>query len=188
MMAYSSLSHVGLVLLGLASFSLQGLQGAVMQLLNFTLIAGGLFLLTSFLHHRIGSSDVLSLGGAAKSMPLLASLFLFLGLAGMGMPGTSGFPAELLIFLATLKTHTGAALAALFGMVLGAAYFLNLYRRAFFGPVTSPVVADAADLLAREKAILLIFAAIVLVIGLYPSILLDVTRATSELWIQRLGR
>jgi NADH-quinone oxidoreductase subunit M len=187
MMAYSSLSHVGLVLLGLASFSLQGLQGAVLQLLNFTLIAGGLFLLTSFLHHRIGSSDVLSLGGAAKSMPLLASLFLFLGLAGMGMPGTSGFPAELLIILAALQAHTGAGLAALFGMVLGAAYFLSLYRRAFFGPVTSTVVADAVDLLPREKIILLVFAAIVLVIGFYPPILLDVTRATAELWIQRLG-
>ncbi len=187
MMAYSSLSHVGLVLLGLASFSLQGLQGAVMQLLNFTVIAGGLFLLTSFLHHRVGSSDVLSLGGAAKSMPLLASLFLFLGLASMGMPGTSGFPAELLIILATLKSHTGAGLAALFGMVLGAAYFLGLYRRAFFGPVTSPVVVDAVDLLPREKFILLIFAAIVLLVGLYPPILLDVIQPAAELWVRRLG-
>lgn len=187
MMAYSSLSHVGLVLLGLASFSLQGLQGAVMQLLNFTLIAGGLFLLTSFLHHRIGSSDVLSLGGAAKSMPLLASLFLFLGLAGMGMPGTSGFPAELLIILAALKTHTGAALAALFGMVVGAAYFLSLYRRAFFGPVTSPVVADAVDLLLREKAMLLVYAVIVLAAGLYPAWLLDVLKPAAELWVARLA-
>lgn len=187
MMAYSSMSHVGLVLLGLASFSVQGLQGAVMQLLNFTLIAGGLFLLIGFLHHRIGSSDVLSLGGAAKSMPLLASLFLFLGLASMGMPGTSGFPAEFLIIIAVLKSHTGAGLAALFGMVIGAAYFLSLYRRAFFGPVTSPVVADAVDLLPRERVIILVFAAIVLVIGFYPSILLDVTRAASDHWIQRLG-
>jgi NADH-quinone oxidoreductase subunit M len=187
MMAYSSLSHVGLVLLGLAAFSLQGLQGAVMQLLNFTLVAGGLYLLTALLHHRVGSSEVLSLGGAAKSMPILASLFLFFGIAGMGMPGTSGFPAELLIILAVFQSHPGAGLAALFGMVLGAAYFLSLYRRAFFGPVTSPVVAEAADLLAREKWILLIFAAVVLALGLYPGVVLEVVEPTAAIWIQRLG-
>lgn len=186
MMAYSSLSHVGLVVLGLASFSLQGVQGAVMQLLNFTLVSGGLFLLTSFLHHRIGSSDVQSLGGAARSMPLLASLFLFLGLASMGMPGTSGFPAELLIILSALKSHTGAALAALFGMVLGAAYFLSLYRRAFFGPMTSPVVTEAADLLPREKAVLLLFALIVLVLGLYPALVLDLMRVSVEAWLHHI--
>lgn len=187
MMAYSSLSHVGLVLLGLASFDLQGLQGAVLQLLNFTLVAGGLFLLTSSLHHRIGSSDVLSLGGAARSMPLLASLFLVLGLAGMGLPGTSGFPAELLIILSALHSHTGAALAALFGMVVGAAYFLSLYRRAFFGPLISPVVADASDLLPREKWLFLAFVLVVLAVGFVPSTLLDVTEAAAESWVRHLG-
>lgn len=186
MLAYSSLSHVGLVVLGLASFDAMGLQGVVLQLLNFSLVAGGLFLLTHALHHRLGSADVLSLGGGARSMPLLASLFLILGLAGMGLPGTSGFPAELLIILAVLKTHTGAGLAALFGMVLGAAYFLSLYRRAFLGPVTSPVVADAADLLPREKAVLLLFVAIVLVVGLYPAPVLDLLRPAAELWARRL--
>lgn len=184
MLAYSSLSHVGLVLLGLASFDVQGLEGAVLQLLNFTLIAGGLFLLTSYLHHRTGSSDVINLGGAARSMPLLASLFLFLGLASMGMPGTSGFPAELLIFLSALDSHAGAALAALFGMVVSAAYFLTLFRRAFFGPVTSPVVADAVDLVPRERNVLLFYACLVLVLGLFPAVLLDVIRPSAELWLR----
>lgn len=186
MLAYSSLSHVGLVVLGLSSFTLQGLQGSVLQLLNFTVVASGLFLLTGFLHHRIGSTDIISLGGAARSMPLLASFYLLLGLAAMGLPGTNGFPAELLILLSAIKTHTGAGLAALFAMVVSAAYFLGIYRRTFFGPTTNPVVADAADLRPRELAIALVAAAIVLVVGFYPSAVLDVIKPAGEAWVARI--
>lgn len=186
MLAYSSLSHVGLVLLGIASFNLQGVQGAVLQLVNFTLVSGGLFLITAFLQNRLGSTDVLSLGGAVRSMPLLASFFLFFGLAGMGVPGTSGFPAELLILVSAVRTHTGAGLAALFGMVVGAGYFLNLYRRAFLGPVTNKAVAAATDLRPRELALVLGFAALILVFGLYPAPLLDVIRPAAEAWVGRL--
>lgn len=187
MLAYASLSHVGLVLLGIASFNLQGVQGAVLQLVNFTLVAGGLFLLTAFVQRRLGSTDLLALGGAARTMPLLASFFLFFGLAGMGVPGTSGFPAELLILVSALQVHTGAGLAALFGMVLGAAYFLNLYRRAFLGPVTQPGVAQAVDLNRRELALVLVFAALVLVFGLYPTPLLETIRPAAEAWVARLS-
>lgn len=185
MLAYSSLSHVGLVLLGIASFNLQGTQGAVLQLLNFTLVAGGLFLVAGMLHQRLGSTDILALGGAARSMPLLASLFLFLGLASLGLPGTSGFPAELLILVSALRTHTGAGLAALFAMVVGAAYFLNLYRRAFLGPVERAPVAGAHDLRPRELALLLVFAALILGIGLYPEPVLELTRPAAEAWTTR---
>jgi len=185
MLAYSSLSHVGLVLLGIASFNLQGVQGAVLQLVNFSLVAGGLFLTTAMLQNRLGSTDVLSLGGAARSMPLLASLFLFFGLAGMGVPGTSSFPAELLILVSALQTHTGAGLAALFGMVVGAAYFLNLYRRAFLGPVLNQGVATASDLRPRELGLLVAFAALILFFGLYPVPLLEVIRPAAEAWVAR---
>jgi NADH-quinone oxidoreductase subunit M len=187
MLAYASLSHVGLVLLGIASFNLQGVQGAVLQLVNFTVVAGGLFLITAFLQHRLGSTDILSLGGVARTMPLLASFFLFFGLASMGVPGTSGFPAELLILVSAVQTHTGAGLAALFGMVVGAGYFLNLYRRAFLGPVVNQDVASARDLRPRELALLLAFAAVILVFGLYPAPLLEVIRPAAEAWVARLG-
>lgn len=186
MLAYSSLSHVGLVLLGIASFNLQGLQGAVLQLLNFTVVAGGGFLLTGFLYQRVGSTDVLSLGGAARSMPLLASFFLLFGLAGMGLPGTNGFPAELLILISALSTHTGAGLAALFAMVVAAAYFLGLYRKTFFGPVTNPVVADAIDLRPRELTLALAFTAIVLAVGFYPDAVLDLIKPTAQAWLARI--
>ena len=186
MLAYSSLSHVGLVVLGIASFNLQGVQGAVLQVLNFTLAAGGLFLLVSALHHRVGSTDLLHLGGAARTMPLLASFFLLYGLAGMGLPGTSGFPAELLILLSAFKTHTGAAIAALFGAIVGAAYFLGLYRRAFFGPVTLPEIAAAQDLRPRELLVAVVFALLLLAVGLYPAPVLDLIRPAAEAWVARL--
>lgn len=186
MLAYSSLSHVGLVLLGVASFNIQGIQGAVLQLLNFTLVAGGLFLMTAFVQQRLGSSDVVSLGGAARTMPLLASFFLFFGVASMGIPGTSGFPAELLILVSAIKTHTGAGLAALFGMVLGAAYFLNIYRKTFFGPVVRPAVSASSDLRPRELALVIVFGLIVLIVGMYPAPILDLLRPSAELWVFRL--
>lgn len=188
MLAYAGLSHVGLVLLGIAAFNLQGIQGAVIQLLNFTVVAGGAFLLTAFLRRRLGSTDIANMGGAARAMPLLASFFLFFGLAGMGMPGTSGFPAELLILLATLKTHAGAGLAALFAMVLSAAYFLDLYRRAFFGPVTSPAVAQALDLRPREVVLMLVFAALILGFGLFPGALLQLIEPSAQAWAAGLGK
>jgi NADH-quinone oxidoreductase subunit M len=185
MLAYSSLSHVGLVLLGIASFNLQGIQGAVLQLLNFTLVAGGLFLIAGMLHQRLGSTDILALGGAARTMPLLASLFLLFGLASLGLPGTSGFPAELLILVSALRAHTGAGLAALFAMVIGAGYFLNLYRRAFFGPISRSSVAAALDLRPRELALLLVYAMLILGIGLYPAPVLELIRPAAQAWAGR---
>lgn len=187
MLAFSSMSHVGLVVLGVATFTVQGLQGALFQLLNFTLVAGGIFILSGFLHHRIGSTDLISLGGVAKSMPLLASFFFLFGLASMGVPATSGFPAEFLILLSALNTHTGAGLAALFGVVLGAGYFLSYYRRAFLGPVSNTVVADAPDLRRRELVLVSLLAVLILIAGLYPNGVLNFTHAAAERWIELLG-
>jgi NADH-quinone oxidoreductase subunit M len=187
MLAYASISHVGLVLLGIASFSLQGVQGAVFQLLNFTVVAGGLFLLTGFLHQRMGSTDLISLGGVARSMPLLAAFFFVFALAFLGVPGTAGFPAEFLILIGTLESHTGAGLAALFGMVLAAAYVLDGYRRTFYGPVGNSVVAEAVDLRRRELLVAVVFTALILLAGLYPAMVLDATREAAVLWVGRLG-
>jgi len=187
MLAYSSMSHVGLVVLGLATFSLQGVQGAVLQLLNFTLVAGGSFLLLAMLRHRTGSTDTADLGGVVHSMPLLAALFLLLGLAGMGVPGTSGFPAELLLLLSILKIHAGAGMAALFGMVVGAGYFLSLYRRAFLGPASNPAVLHGSDLLARERWLMVLVAVLVIGIGFAPAWLIDLITPAAQGWVARLG-
>ncbi len=186
MLAFSSISHVGLVLLGIASFSHQGVQGALFLLLNFTVAAGGVFLLTGFLHHRTGSTDLLHLGGVAKRMPLLAGFFLLFGLASIAVPGTSGFPGEFLIIVSTIASHTGAALAALFAMVLGAGYFLSIYRRAFLGPIRSEVVSDAVDLLPRELFLTCILAFLVLIAGLFPDLVLDLSKSTAVEWVSRI--
>ena len=186
MLAYSSISHAGLVVLGIASFNIQGIQGSIFHLLNFSMIMGGLFLVTGFLHHRTGSTDTLSLGGVAHSMPLLASFFLLFGMAAMGVPGTNGFVAEFLILLSSFQTHTGAGLAALAGIVLSAAYFVTIYRRAFLGVSHRDTVTDAQDLLPRELGLALLLAALILFTGLYPAGIMDISQQAAELWVARL--
>ncbi len=181
-LAYLGISHVGLVLLGMASMRAAGIQGAVLELVNFTVVAGGLFLLTEWLHVRTGSTSLLALGGAARRLPWLAGFYLFLGLATLGLPATSGFPSEMLILIAALDRHLGIGLAALAGVAIGSACFLILYRRVFFGPAINPVLGDATDLLPRERLVALTLAAVVLVIGVLPSLALDVIRTSTEAW------
>ena len=177
-----------MVVLGIATFSVQGFQGAVFQLLNFTLFSGGLFILTGFLLQRTGSTDIISLGGVAKSMPLLASFFFFLGLASMGIPGTSSFPAEFLIIVSALDKYTGVGLAALFGIILGAAYFLGIYRKAFLGECNNEIIADAVDLKRRELLVVFVLSAIILVVGIYPKIIISTIETASIDWISLLNR
>ncbi|MDQ1363107.1 MAG: NADH-quinone oxidoreductase subunit [Pseudomonadota bacterium] len=186
MLAWSSISHVGLVVLGLAAFNIQGIQGALFQLLNFSLISGGLFLLTGMLHQRTGSTDSQSLGGVAMNMPLLTAFFFLFGLASMGVPGTNGFAAEHLLLLGALQAHTGTGLAALIGMVLGAAYFIGLYRCAFLGEARSVVVLNAVDLQGRELWIAGVMAVMILVAGIYPESVLHFIRSSSESWLIHL--
>ncbi|WP_457668436.1 complex I subunit 4 family protein [Thiolapillus sp.] len=183
MLACSSISHVGLVLLAIASFNEAGIQGALFQLLNFTLVAAGLFLMTGFLYQRTGSTDCISLGGVTASMPRLAGFFLLFGLASMGVPGTNGFPAEFLMLMSAFQSHTGAGLAALAGVVIGAGYFLRLYRLAFFGPVEHKVIRDAMDLRQRELLVVCLFAFFILLNGLYPQGILDFTHGATDRWL-----
>ncbi|MBF0422690.1 MAG: NADH-quinone oxidoreductase subunit M [Magnetococcales bacterium] len=188
LLAYASISHVGLVLLGIASLNLTGIQGAVFQLINFSLIASSLFFLTSFLQHRIQTTEAVNLGGIASSMPLLASFFLFFGLASMGLPGTCGFPAEFLLLMSALKTHSGAGLAALATMILAAGYFLNLFRKSFLGQTHHQLQGPLDDLLPRELAILLMLATPVILFGLFPQPILDHIAAATIPWVERLAQ
>jgi len=187
-LAYASICHVGLAMLGLAAFTAQGAQGAISLLLSFSVATGGAFLLLEFLRQRTGSTDIHALGGAAKTMPLLASGFLICGLAGVGMPGTSSFPGEFLLVIAALHSHTGAGLAALFALSIAAAGFLSLYRKAFFGPVTRDAVAQARDLRPREWLVLVALIGMIAGIGIYPGPWIEVVRPAAEAWAAGLGR
>src|SRR5574343_461596 len=187
-MAYASICHVGLAILGLASYTAQGAQGAVSLLLSFSVATGGAFLLLEFLRQRTGSNDIHALGGVAQSMPLLATGFLICGLAGVGMPGTSSFPGEFMLIIAALQTHTGAGMAALFGLSIAAGGFLALYRKAFFGPADKPRVAQASDLRPREWAVLIALIVMIVSIGIYPGPWIEIVRPAAEAWAAGLTR
>jgi len=186
LLAYASVSHVGLVIVGIASLTMQGFQGAIFQMLNFTFIASSLMLIAGFIHHRIGSTETIHLGGLAMVMPKLTFFYFLFLLASIGLPGTSGFPAELLMIVGALNTHSILGFAALSGAILSAAYMLSYTRRAFLGPVTNSDIKQVFDIKSREMALLFIPALLVLIFGLFPDYILNINQAASEAWLSRL--
>lgn len=186
--AYAGICHVGLVVLGLASFNAQSVQGAVALLQSFSVSTGGALLLLEALRQRTGTTDVAALGGAARQMPLLAAGVLICGLAGVGLPGTSSFPGEFLLLMAILERHPGAGMAALFGLAIAAGGFLSLYRQAFWGPVRREHWHGVTDLLAREWAVLVVLVGLVVVIGLWPQPWLDLVAPAAQAWAAALQR
>ena len=186
LLAYASISHVGLVVIGIASLNIQGIQGAVFQLLNFSLVASSLILITGMIQHRLGSTEIIHLGGMAKVLPRLTCFYFLFTLASIGVPGTSGFPAELMLIIGALKSHSSLGIAALIGAVIGAAYMLSYIRRAFFGPITQSVVNQAQDLYPREMALLCLPALLVLIFGFFPDSVLHVNQMASEAWLGRI--
>ncbi|KFI22976.1 complex I subunit 4 family protein [Nitrosococcus oceani] len=186
MLAYSSISHAGFVLIGAAAFNIQGIQGAVFQLFNFGIVASGIFLIAGFLQYRLGSTELTALGGAARPMPILASLFFILGLASIGVPGTNGFAAEHLIVIGAFKAHIGMGLAVLLGIILSAAYYLVFYQKAFLGPVTRATVKETIDLRSREYWIAGTMVSLALLLGLFPQQVLTTTDKTLQAWVARV--
>lgn len=180
LLAYAGISHVGLVVMGIASLTTQGIQGAMFQLFNFTLLAFALMLLTGSLHQRLGSSELLHMGGLASVMPRIATLLFLFALASLGAPPGSGFPAELLLLMGNFKAHPGLGVTALFGAVLGAAALLNYLRRALWGPLKEPRNRFHSDLETREYWLLLAFAAIAVFVGIFPQLILDIIGPAAE--------
>ena len=186
LLAYASVSHVGLVIVGIAALNMQGLQGAIFQLLNFTMVSGSLMLVAGFIQHRLGSTEAIHLGGLAKAMPRLTCFYFLFALASIGLPGTSGFPAELLLIVSTMLAHPSISIAALVGAILSAAYMLSFTRRTFFGPVTQTGVRQAQDLRPRELTLLCVSALLIVVFGFFPNSVLKVNRVAAEAWLIRL--
>lgn len=186
LLAYASISHVGLVIIGIASLNMQGIQGAIFQLFNFTLIASSLMLIAGFIQHRLGSTEAIHLGGLAKVIPRLTSFYFLFVLASIGVPGTNGFPAELLLIIGALMAHPSLSITALAGAVLSAAYMLSFTRRAFFGPITQTAVNQMQDLRPRELALLCVPALLILVFGFFPNSVLKVNQVAAEAWLTRL--
>ena len=168
-LAFASLSHMGVVMLGLFSLNFQGLQGGLLQMLNLGITGAGLFFVAGFLFTRMGAPDVLRMGGLQQVAPLMGLTFLVIGLAGIGMPGTSGFNGEHLVMLGAFQKHWVMALAVGIGTLLTAAYFLWYYQRAFLGSEGSAAKQAFPDLNLRERIIAGSLVAVIFWIGLYTT-------------------
>ncbi len=186
MLAYASISHVGLVIIGIASLNMQGIQGAIMQLLNFTEVASSLMLIAGFIQHRLGSTDLVHLGGLAQVLPRMTVFYFIFMFASIGVPGGNGFPAELLLVVGALLAHPSLGITALVGAVIGAGYMLSFTRRAFLGPIVHPSIYKLQDLRKRELALLILPALLVLLFGFFPNLVLSTNKATADAWLSRL--
>ncbi len=185
LLAFASISHVGLVLIGIAALNMQGIQGALLHLLNFTLVAGVLMLMAGFLQQRLGSTDLQQLGGLALVMPKLTGFYFLFMLASLGMPGGSVFPADILLLLGALQAHPSLGITALAGAVLSAACLLGFSRRAFLGTAVEPRFYYQ-DLRPRELGVLATALLLVLWGGLLPNSLLGINQLAAEAWLTRL--
>ena len=169
LIAYSSVAHMAFVTIGIFSLDVQGVQGAMFQMLSHGVVSAALFLIVGVVYDRIHSREIARYGGLVHRMPIYAATFMLFMLASVGLPGTSGFVGEFLVLVGAFKVNTLVAALAATGMVLGAAYMLWLYRRVIFGPLVREDLKHIMDLSAREIAIFTPLAVIVLWMGIYPS-------------------
>src|SRR5262244_400668 len=150
LVAYSSVSHLGFVVLGIAAMNTQGVQGAVFQMLNHGVSTGGLFLIVGMLSDRRHTRLIAEYGGLKTVMPRLVAAFLIVTLSSIGLPGLNGFVGEFLILLGAFRANAWAAAIATIGVVLGAGYMLTMYKHVIFGPVTKDENRSLRDLTPRE--------------------------------------
>jgi len=173
LVAYSSVSHLGFVVLGTFAFTLQGMSGGVLQMVNHGLSTGALFLLVGMLYDRTHTRDLGRMGGLGATMPALAGVFLFVALSSVGLPGLNGFVGEFLILLGTFVVSKPFAVGAVVAVVLAAIYLLWAYQRMMHGPVANEEHRLLPDLSKREYAILVPIMAAILFVGVFPQPLLD---------------
>jgi NADH-quinone oxidoreductase subunit M len=194
LIAYSSVSHMGFVLLGLASLTAEGANGAMYQMFSHGLISGMLFIITGVIYDRTGSRLIQHFRGLAFAMPAFTALVVVAFFASLGLPGFSGFIAELLVLLGAFSSSSVSgmlprwmAIAATGGLLLGAAYYLWTLQRMFFGKLwVHPEVMDQpamADLNKREYLMLVPLALLTLLFGLFPSLLLDKISPAVNQWV-----
>lgn len=171
--AYSSVAHMNLVVLGIFSFNIQGLSGSILLMVAHGIVSGGLFLMLGFLYVRYHTRLLYYYGGIAMTMPLFATFFLLFSLSNLGMPGTSNFIGETLILMGIFQTNTFIALLACSGMVFSATYSLWLYNRVSFGTLKLQYIKYYTDINRQEFYLLLPLACINLIIGIYPNFILN---------------
>ncbi len=187
LLVFSSISHLGFVVIGLFALNFQGIQGSLITMINLGFSTAGLFFLAGFMYERLGHTDVRECTGLAKKMPLLATFFLIIGMASIGLPGTNGFIGEFLILLGAFQAWWVYGAIAVTGVIFAAAYFLWFYERAIFGPLKESLPKVIPDLNTREWAIGVALSVMIFWIGLYPSPFLHMINGSVQAVVERLN-
>lgn len=169
LIAYSSISHMGFVTLGIFLFNSIAVEGAIIQMISHGFISAALFLCVGVLYDRMHSRQIADYGGVVNRMPVFASFFMLFAMANAGLPGTSGFVGEFMVIMGAAKVNFWYAFLAAATLILGAAYTLWMYKRVVFGAVANDHVAALDDLSARETLFMVVLAICVLFMGIYPA-------------------
>jgi NADH-quinone oxidoreductase subunit M len=185
-LAYSSLSHMGIVLLGLSALNVIGLQGAVFQLISHGLISALLFLLLGAFYERTGTTKLDELGGLARTMPFMSGALLAAGLASLGLPGLSGFVGELLSLLGVFDSHKAIAPIAVVGIIATAVYVLRAVMGVSFGQL-QPRFEGIKDARFMEALPIIVLLALVVLLGIYPSFVTEQLQHSFDLMLQQLN-
>jgi NADH-quinone oxidoreductase subunit M len=173
LIAYSSVAHMGFVTLGIFTFTKQGVEGSIFQMLSHGLISAALFLCVGVVYDRVHSRLITSYGGLVNILPKYSLVFAVFMLGAIGLPGTSGFVGEILILLGAFQKNFLVAILASIGVILGAAYMLWMYKRVIFGKLEKKELSGLKDLNLSEGLMLFFLAGLTLFFGFYPNIILD---------------
>jgi len=168
LVAFSSVSHLGFVMLGLFALNIQGMEGGILQMINHGISTGALFLMVGMIYERRHTRLISEFGGVSKKMPVFSAFFMMVVLSSIGLPGTCGFVGEFTILLGTFKSNVVYAVLGALGIILAAIYMLWMYQRTMFGKITRPENERLKDLNLREKMILLPLILAIFWIGIYP--------------------
>jgi NADH-quinone oxidoreductase subunit M len=187
LVAYSSVSHLGYVMLGLFAFNALGVSGSVYQMLNHGISTGALFLLVGVLYERRHTRAIADYGGLAKSVPVFSAVFMMVTLSSIGLPGLNGFVGEFMILLGAFQFAPLPTAIAGTGVILGAVYMLWVYQRVVFGPLKNPANADLPDLNRRELAYLAPLLALAVIMGLFPAPFLERINPSVDRFVARLA-
>jgi len=186
LIAYSSVSHMGFVTLGIFALNTQGVEGGILQMLNHGVVTGALFLSVGIIYDRTHTRVIADYGGVASVMPIYASLFMVFTFASVGLPATNGFIGEFLILLGGFAANQWAGVLAATGIIIGAGYMLWLYQRVFFME-TNPKVAGLQDVNMRELITLLPMVVLIFWIGIYPNVFLSFMHPSVQHLLERVN-
>jgi len=190
LVAYSSVSHLGFVMLGVFALNIQGLQGGMLQMINHGISTGALFLIVGFIYERRHTRLIADFGGLAKQMPIFATIFMIVTFSSIGLPGTNGFVGEFMILMGAFAGELRwFAIVAASGVIFAAVYMLWMFQRVMFGELKNPANKEVKDLSAREIILMLPLLLFVFWIGIYPNIFFEkMNPALEQLLVQVKGK